>query len=146
MMTEPTTTPADPASFIEERLDEDEAMARAASAGEWLPRQDDMQANVETLDDGEWSLVVGIVSFADADHIARYDPARVLREVEAKRLILAQHRHRQADYCSFGCDLCHFHSEYGMPPGVNWCETVRALASVWPDHPDYQTEWAPSGD
>jgi len=68
-------------------------------------------------------------------HAARYNPARVLREVAAKRAILAEHQ----EAASGGyCELCYY--GYG---GGSWpCPTVRALASVYSDHPDYDPEWA----
>jgi hypothetical protein len=61
---------------------------------------------------------------AAAGHIARHDPARVLREVEAKRQMLAFH------------DRAHPHD--GDP-----CTTQRLLVLPYADHPDYRPEWKP---
>lgn len=55
---------------------------------------------------------------AAAGHIALHDPARVLREVEAKRLLLALHR---------GCDAR--------------CYVVKVLALPYMDRPGYRDEW-----
>ena len=72
--------------FIEARLAEDESAAQAAGGDTWQ------------IDSGSWLVsnshgpVVydeGKPSEEQADHIARHDPARVLREVAAKRAILA---------------------------------------------------------
>ncbi len=62
-----------------------------------------------TLDSEGLSPSVGE---AAGRHIARHDPARVLRECEAKRRIVEGHK------------------------------TLRALASVYSDHPDYDEAWA----
>lgn len=41
------------------------------------------------------------------------------------------------------CGTCrHFDFRYDYDP-VRWpCPTVRAVASIWSDHPDYRAEWA----
>jgi hypothetical protein len=66
-----------------------------------------------------------------AGHIARHDPARVLAECEAKRSVLALHRSGDAwcDYCS--------HSVVD-----DRCPTIRALAAVFRDHPDFDPAWS----
>jgi Family of unknown function (DUF6221) len=66
-------------------------------------------------------------------------PARVLREVEAKRKILAEHR--LDDMVPGVCYRC----RYGVP--AHWestpypCPTLRALAAVYAGHPDYDPAW-----
>ena len=60
-----------------------------------------------------------------APHIARHDPARVLREVEAKRKIVRDVA------CGF------YDSDYD--------EAVEHLAAVYSDHPDYDPDWAVAG-
>jgi hypothetical protein len=71
------------------------------------------------------------------DHIARHDPARVLAEVEAKRRIVAEH----PDYGGYGesCATC-AESDVDLAPYP--CPTLRALASVYRDHPGFREEWA----
>jgi hypothetical protein len=71
--------------------------------------------------------------------------ARVLREVEAKRKILVDHaaypwsegfsRTGVAAYCS----RC---ARHGTAPMLWPCPTVKALAAVWSDHPDYSADLA----
>lgn len=74
----------------------------------------------------------------DGGHIVRHDPARVLREVAAKRRLLANH---QDD--GDGCDGCGLNRlEERMYEVADECPTLRALASVWSDHPEYLSEWA----
>lgn len=55
-------------------------------------------------------------------HVAKWWPARVLRECTAKRAIIGAHE------CS------------GLSSSP--CETLDALAAVYSDHSDYQQEWA----
>jgi Family of unknown function (DUF6221) len=120
------------AAFLKARLDEDEIRARAA-LGEW----DDEAARYEWEDLPADSYV----------HARNHDPARVLREAEAKGAILADYQVAAQ-------------SPYDLPEGVHdgrddserladeaimdtMEAVVRALATVYSDHPDYQKEWAP---
>jgi hypothetical protein len=65
---------------------------------------------------------------------ARYDPARVLREVEAKRALLTGHE---------GVHRC----DWGEHRGGDFtpCKQVVTLAAVYRDHPDYDPEWVHVG-
>ena len=73
------------------------------------------------------------------DQIANGGPVpdpRPLREVDAKRKILAAH----AVYEMYHDEYC---SSCGDVPQVAYpCATVLALAAVWSDHPDYDKGWA----
>lgn len=105
-------------AFVRARLDEDEAAARKA---------DEMGAGV-------WAL-------APHFHTARHSPARVLREVAAKRAILADHHvHVSLDGSRRWCERC---CDDQLLQDDSYCPTLRALAFVWSDHPDYRAEWAP---
>ena len=74
-------------------------------------------------------------------------PARVLREVEAKRRIVEIHRvvggFEDEDMTDLGsgCSECGYSAEYGDRGG--WCETLRLLALPYEDRPDYQEAWRP---
>lgn len=81
---------------------------------------------------------------AEADHVIRHDPARVLREANALRQLLALHSPSefgtwvgddddQAPACGVCGDLT-----VRFP-----CKTLRLLASVYDDRPGYQEEWRP---
>lgn len=83
---------------------------------------------------------------ADAEHIARHDPARVLAECAAKRSIVGMHQPMKDDgwvsgeshgylWCS-SCGSVDYDSPVPYP-----CPTLRALAAVYADHPEYQDEW-----
>lgn len=73
------------------------------------------------------------VRTAEAAHIARHDPARVLREVEAKRAIVEMcESHANAQFPDF---------EGGYASAAE--DALTHLALVWSDHPDYRPAWAP---
>lgn len=125
--------------FLEARLDEDEEVARDAagwdSSGsirdEGLWRRDGVNS---VIDSARRMVVYGDGSAPDdsqAAHIVRHDPARVLREVAAKRAIMAEHGIDQ--------DPCDAHDAmYESAP----CDVILNLAAIYLDHPDYQAEWA----
>jgi len=137
--------------FLAARLDEDEAAAKLAAreGGTWT--QDDPERHP-----GSISSLGGPVVYDEdapdenqAPHIARHDPARVLREVAAGRKRLAEHEHSPNPYGAldygpdpgFGCKTCHVvHDEYY---NGGWCQTLRIDAEVFSDHPDYAAKWAP---
>ncbi|MFD6656894.1 DUF6221 family protein [Streptomyces parvus] len=62
-------------------------------------------------------------------------PARTLREVEAKRRILRAHE----KWCEGRCEAKH--PEGGFDAAHYW--SIKALAAVYADHPDYLPEWRP---
>jgi len=122
-------------AFLNARLDEDEAAAKGAAGDVW-----------EYRDTWVWCgpfEVADIFGGADMEeiggHIARHDPARVLREVTAKRAIVTRYA---AVRRAFG------DREGGLWPDVSRREKSHAyatlcdLAGIWSDHPDYQDEWA----
>ncbi len=128
----------DLAEFVAARLDEDEAICLATGGAherEWdaAPPDGMHEGRVE---DGHGDVVVyneGVPSFQQSQHIARHDPARVLREVDAKRKIVALHSPWED---SGDCSAC------GDVPQVRYpCETLRSLAAAWSDHPDYDPAW-----
>ena len=131
---------SDLAAFLRARLDEDEATAKGtASSSPWTVSDvnDDGTSDVESADapDGLWhGWVAGHIAGGDANHIARHDPARVLLEVAAKRAILGWHPAERMRYIDASrCPQCE----------LTWpCPTVRHLAAVYQDHPDYRQEWA----
>ena len=116
--------------FLEARIAEDERSARDASPGPWT------FSNIASVGGGTiYDPTVAIANVewdtervdsrirrtrpdwqADAtgEHIARHDPARVLAECAAKRVLLGN-----ANYTA-----------------------LNALAAVYADHPDYKQEWA----
>jgi hypothetical protein len=139
--------------FVRDRLDEDEAVARAAAGqrggATWHTREPDGDSTwvhgQYAPDDPEgWRsppVIVGPDEPETAHHIARHDPARVLAEVEAKRRICR-------DYENAVCSLAA--AGPGTPPhdlmtgATNMLKrTLQLLALPRADHPDYREEWRP---
>jgi hypothetical protein len=83
-------------------------------------------------------------------YLRNMPPARALREIEAKRAILAGHLPIESIY-GLACKRCVSWqdspgdlSEFGLAIPDPWpCLPVRAIAAVHSDHPDYDPAWAP---
>ena len=127
--------------FLNARLDEDEAYARTAFA-------DHNEAEPGWSEPWSGGVQVGphedvILTFDSgvSRHMVRHDPARVLREITAKRALLRAHPFEPyADEPSEGfCAEC----QRGGSAGVWPCPTVRIMSAVYADHPGYRQEWAP---
>ncbi|MFD0405600.1 DUF6221 family protein [Kitasatospora sp. NPDC127116] len=156
---------ADLLQFLRARLDEDERLAQAATPGPWRhdatkhwhqPGTCQFEEAVFAGAPGSAAICVAGTgdsddpqSMADADHIARHDPARVLAEVDAKRQLLGP----GGPFCTSECDRP---DNQPMDPDTGWttplehhfdCGIHRAaeiLAAPYADHPDYRPVWAPS--
>lgn len=151
---------SDLVEFLNRCIDEDERIASAATPGPWRydqgkhwrkPGTSWFEEAVFAGPDGADAICVAGTgetddwqSMADAEHVALHDPARVLREVEAKRRLLKPHSTGDFPYDPDGdgpgnyswterCDEC-----YKPTP----CPTVRALASAYSDRPGYDPSWA----
>jgi len=113
--------------FIKARVDEDERAAQACLSRDWTVRNGTLHDD-QPFDSGD----LGIERLR---HIARHDPARVLREVEAKRRLLAKHAHvvdgTQSSWTWFE----------GSESASR--EVAQLLALPFSDHPDYQEAWRP---
>lgn len=128
-------------AFLRARLDEDERVARAAGWHRW--QLGIMYGTVHAPGNGK-TVAMGCREY-DAEHIARHDPARVLRELAVKRALLAEHRRE-----GYGCSACWEQEPDSLARDgdemthPDWpCLLVRRLASVYENHPDYRGEWAP---
>jgi len=116
--------------FLLDCFAEDEAVAKAASTGPWKVNDETYAETIYAADGyttvvagGKWGGEASVFDdTADAIHIALHDPARVLAECEAKRLILALSEH--------GC-------------GDDYERVQRALALPYADRPGYQQKWKP---
>lgn len=84
-----------------------------------------------------------------AEHIARWDPARVLAEVSAKRTILDLHEQTECVNCEDACRIpgtscrtCHHDEENGVWRYDGTCRTLLALTQPFSEHPDWNQDWS----
>jgi hypothetical protein len=129
-------------AFLRARIDEREAVARAAThggKGQWTQPDADREPGRIQDDRGEVvSCDEGSPTEEQAAHIALNDPAHVLREVEAQRRVLARHTlsppigdpelpwDNRAD-CQYDGDL--------------WpCDDILDLALPYKGHADWREE------
>ncbi|MDX2749629.1 DUF6221 family protein [Streptomyces scabiei] len=121
----------DLAQWLSAQLDEDERTAR--KAGDSFRQIGETGVIVAT--EGDRAEECASANWAGvAEHIVRHDPARVLREVEAKRRILTEHALN-----GWVCTTC----DNGDVEQVYPCPTQRLLATVYADRPGYREVWRP---
>jgi hypothetical protein len=127
-------------AWLRAQLDDDDRVARATSSGAWSvdPHIHYLEAEDVYWDvDGEsggWVAHVGQRS--DAEHGARWDPARVLAEVDAKRRIIdLSDKVRAWTDASAGATA-------GYAAAL-LADTLRLLALPYADRPGYRPEWRP---
>ncbi|MFJ8929200.1 DUF6221 family protein [Streptomyces sp. NPDC102364] len=78
-----------------------------------------------------------------AAHIAEHDPARVLREIDTKRQLIALHPHKPYPPVPGGV-FCDCDAVDGVvETDGSYCLTVRLLALPYADRPGYQEVWRP---
>lgn len=145
-MTEP-----DLAAWLLEQLAEDERRAHAMAAQYPTPWDvSDRGWMAHVVADGphfhevtrvEQHQVAGSVSWlADVvEHVATWNPDRVLAECDAKRRIIFEHRELIAGKLGQKpVSICHACKERRYP-----CTTLRLLALPYADRPGYREEWRP---
>lgn len=126
--------------FLALRLAEDERMAKAvAGSGHWSPYiegGDDGWA-IEDDEAGDPGAIIG--DEAMAKHIARHDPARVLREVEARRRLI--HRYERAVAASESVVAFVNGQDDGYRQAC--LDATRDAVEEYDGHPEYLEEWRP---
>jgi hypothetical protein len=149
--------------WLRAQLDDDERKARAATPGPWwdskilaAPGHHTIRggpsnwrgfdgslggdtrpiARIEPAPDVEGNFVTN--HDADAEHIARHDPARVLREVEARRRLIDQYEAMRAGAeASAGTILA---GAAKVRLGA-YEMAVKIMALPYSDHPGFREEW-----
>lgn len=119
--------------WLGKQLDEDELIAEEAAerSPEWklaMPLDD------AELGDASW------LNLSERKHAERHDPARVLREIDAKRQLLDLHAPGEMEYVDG--DVCMACDVRGGEPFYP-CKTLRLLALACADRPGYRAEWRP---
>lgn len=107
-------------TFLRARLDDDEAVLRSCAGGVPRWRAEDI------------AIFGPDLSPEVRAHIARHDPARVLKEIEAKREVVRLYE-RAYDYAPT------FTS--GFAAAME--DALLMFALAYADHPDYREEWRP---
>ncbi|MFI6296725.1 DUF6221 family protein [Nonomuraea sp. NPDC050790] len=114
-------------AFLRARFDEDERVARAVAwadrAAFWHVTPRGVVSDIGIVVERD-VVIIANQRHDKLEHIARHDPARVQREVEAKRALLGLWS-RATSY-----------DRRGM-------YSLRTLALPYADHPDYRLEWRP---
>lgn len=162
----------DLASYLLARYDEEAEVARKAGGGQWSLW---VETDPEAFDYGrsawvhrgseqelppagsgvtlhpEWSHPAGSVEPTEGRHIARWDPARVLAEVAAKKRIVELHspmcgdstpyRGKGLAYCTTCTDWPNADPYEGGPMVDYPCPTLRFLAQPYADRDDFRQEW-----
>lgn len=133
--------------WLRAQLDDDERGPRSLSGESWSAAEEVFGVRRITVDYATVMVVPAVLSVR-AEHIARWDPARVLAEVDAKRRIIDEHYvatgydgHRaDADVCG----RCAEDDQAGGSVGDPWpCTTLRLLALPYSGRPGYRQEWRP---
>jgi hypothetical protein len=133
--------------WLGEQLNEDERMARAVRVPhEWHqgPGDDDPEWVGDEMvlmwppefhtpyeQDKHWRGLTVDGGPELAAHIAEHDPARVLREIEAKRQLVTLHSEGASELFCSNCEH--------EPP----CPTLRLLALPYADRLGYREAWRP---
>ncbi|WP_019059996.1 DUF6221 family protein [Streptomyces prunicolor] len=122
------------ARWLGEQLATDDRIARAATEGPWSVDSKSYAESISAPDGtqvvagGRWGGEASVFeSTEDALHIAEWDPARVLREVESKRGMVVR---IGANATIMGWDEVHG-------------DLLRLLAAPYADRPGYQEAWRP---
>ncbi len=130
--------------FIEARIDEDEAAAQAATVGggpKWAAAGEPGESG-DLIDAEHGGFVAwnrdehAFQNHEDAVHIARHDPARVLRDCEAKRAIVQLYRDAWVQSTTGRGSREKAGAVFVIQAAL------FALAGAYSDHPNYREEWA----
>lgn len=135
-------------AWLRAQLDEDERVARAAAilpygCAEWFSGAEGCVFGKDPA--SELHVRGAVLSLDDIGaHIARWDPARVLAEVEAKRRILDLHAESDFPYDPDSAGP----GNYSWTPQCQGCYedapclTVRLLAQPYAGRDGWREEWA----
>lgn len=138
--------------WLRAQLDEDERICRATlwdddaslGSGRWIaydrgPRDGFREARWVVIDGADEGVVDSRPQAADDEavtrHIAEHDPARVLREIDAKRAVVAAYAEVAEN------DVAEFEYARGWANALGFA--VRQYALVYTDRPGYRDDWAP---
>ncbi|MFE7485490.1 DUF6221 family protein [Streptomyces sp. NPDC057552] len=128
-------------AFLKARLDDDERAATAPASAVWASPE----WRFTEGDDGPF-VDLGTthlteesgLNVAELEHIAHHAPARILREVAAKRQLINDYEESAAD---LDAQDAPDRDWVGRLDGLE--AALRHLATAYADHPDHLEEWRP---
>jgi len=127
--------------WLGQQLDEDERTARAAGGASWEELPVSGWVHTAPLPTSEWQPpgydhhVASAPLVEDRAHIVAHDPARVLREIAARRQALA-HYARVCELTKDGDEA------YLLAEGVV-AKQLQIMATAYDHRPGYRDEWRP---
>ncbi|MFI0480875.1 DUF6221 family protein [Actinomadura sp. 9N215] len=123
--------------FLRDRLARDEQIAQACAGAPWKAEPSGT-INTDAADqDGGPAFVATAENGAYAEHIARHDPSRTLREVAAARQIIDDHE-KGTWLLGQGHGTPELDAAHAVRESV-----LRLLALPYAAHPAYREEWRP---
>ncbi|MGW5173085.1 DUF6221 family protein [Streptomyces sp. NPDC004082] len=130
--------------WLGQQLDKDERIAREAPHGPWqISNAVDPTQACEVRIFPDLRLIADGLNWLAAEHIASHNPARVLREIDAKRDLLTLHEPGETEYVDGDvCMVCEDTDVNDEGPFYP-CKTLRVLALPYADQPGYREEWRP---
>lgn len=134
--------------WLRAQLNEDERIAKAATPGPWWV---DSSIHTESINAGDGTSVIGgarwgdeasvFESDEDAAHIAAHDPARVLREIDAKRGIVDRYEFACREAAQPG--IAEEERETRIQAAAAFQSSVCLLAVPYDGRPGYLESWRP---
>ncbi len=145
----------DLAAFLTARLNVEQQLAEDAAvrAAQWNTAEPspsawgDEERPAQILADGKPIITFGIEYGAPlaVDHVAYWDPARVLAEIAAKRRVLARHQRMGSVYRDAlvpdACEGCGLDEGEWNVADINECPELLDLAAPFSGHEDFDESW-----
>ncbi|MDX3582508.1 DUF6221 family protein [Streptomyces europaeiscabiei] len=134
--------------WLTAQLDEDERVALAATQHRWIVSERKTPASADSpsgdpfwvaADEGFGAPAFQFKDKRDAEFIAAHDPARVLREIDAKRKLLARYERAMENRRAHPDDLASAGALLALHGAV------KLLAAPYADRPDYEEAVASFG-
>lgn len=138
-------------TWLRAQMIDDERVARealhsdAVRPGEWVTEHHNSEyhdepnrCHIAEDSSGHYWTVASEVFIPVAEHMARWDPARALAEIDAKRRILELHGNVDGGEECYTCSDKTGYMAEAVP-----CSTVRLLAVPYAERAGYRDEWRP---
>lgn len=130
--------------FLHARITEDELTASLAAQTTqtvWETRES-ADGGPDAVVETSGARVCRPSEQAQAEHIALWDPARVLRESVLKRSVLARHGFKTASWGQDRSDEDRAQQACTHCMDEDWpCPDVRAVVEVYRGHPGWREQW-----